>query len=243
MNSCISVFKREIKGYFSTPIAYVFLVIFLFFSGFLAFKNGFFASRQASLRIFFDSMPLLFIFLVPAIAMRLWAEERKSNSIEFLFTLPIQTSQAVIGKFFAAWTVIALGLLLTFPMVITVYYLGNPDSGMIISGYVSSLLLAGSYLAIGSFFSALTRSQVIAFVLAVVACGVCLFSSSPNIMAYLSNFFPKPIVSIIESMSFMSRYESIQRGVLEFSDMAFFILLIVGWIWANIIVLEERKAA
>ena len=243
MKGFLSVFKRELRGYFSTPLAYVFLVIFLFFSSFLAFQQGFFEIRQASLRVFFMNMPLMFILLVPAIAMRLWAEERRTNSIELLFTLPLTITQAVLGKFFAAWTVMALALLLTCPMVITVAYLGDPDWGPIITGYLGSLLMAGSYLAIGSFFSCLTRNQVIAFVLAVVACGMFFYVGSPSAMNYMAGFLPAGVVEAAESLSFQSRFESIQRGVLELRDLAFFVLLAAGCLWANIIALRERVAA
>jgi len=243
MRGFLSVYKREVKSYFSTPVAYVFLVIFLFFSAFLTFQNGFFESRQATLRAFFSNMPILFLFLVPAIAMRLWAEERRSNSIELLFTLPITTSQAVIGKFGAAWTVLGLALALTFPMVITVCYLGDPDWGPIVTGYFGSLLMAGTYLAIGSFFSAVTRNQVIAFILAVVACGVFLSAGSPTATDFVARFLSGGLAEAAELLSFQSRFESIQRGVLELRDLAFFILLAAGWLWANIVVLEERKAA
>lgn len=243
MKGFLSVFKRELRGYFSTPLAYVFLVIFLFFSGFLAFQQGFFEIRQASLRVFFMNMPLMFILLVPAIAMRLWAEERRTNSIELLFTLPLTVRQAVLGKFFAAWTVMALALLLTCPMVITVTYLGDPDWGPIITGYLGSLLMAGTYLAIGSFFSCLTRNQVIAFVLAVVACGMSFYASSPSVMNYMAGFLPRGVVEAAESLSLQSRFESMQRGVLEFRDVAVFVLLAAGWLWANIVALRERVAA
>ena len=243
MRSFLSVCKREIRGYFSTPLAYVFLVIFLFFSSFLTFQENFFELRQASMRIFFSNLPLLFIFLVPAIAMRLWAAERETNSIELLFTLPVTTTQAVLGKFFAAWGVIALALVLTFPMVATVCYLGDPDPGPIITGYLGAFLMAGAYLGIGSFFSALTRSQVIAFVLSVVVCALFLFASSPTVLNYLSGFLPMGLVEAVESLSFRARFESIQRGVLELRDVAYFVLLGGGWLWANVIALEERKAA
>jgi ABC-2 type transport system permease protein len=221
----------------------VFLVIFLFFSSFLTFQENFFELRQASMRIFFSNLPLLFIFLVPAIAMRLRAAERESNSIELLFTLPVTTTQAVLGKFFAAWGVIALALVLTFPMVATVCYLGDPDPGPIITGYLGAFLMAGAYLGIGSFFSALTRSQVIAFVLSVVVCALFLFASSPTVLNYLSGFLPMGLVEAVESLSFRARFESIQRGVLELRDVAYFVLLGGGWLWANVIALEERKAA
>ncbi|MFH0965314.1 MAG: ABC transporter permease [Planctomycetota bacterium] len=238
-----SVFKRELRAYFSTPIAYVFLVIFLFFSSFLTFQKGFFETRQASLYIFFTNMPLLFIFLAPALAMRLWAEERRTNSIEVLLTLPITHTQAVLGKFFAAWAVIALALALTFPMALTVGYLGDPDWGPVATGYLASLLLAGTYLAIGSFFSGLTRNQVIAFVLSVVACAVFLYAGSPNAMGYLSRLLPSGAVYAVESLSFRSRFESMLRGVIELRDAAFFAILTAGWLWANTVVLKERTAA
>jgi len=243
MNGFTSVFRRELKAYFSTPLAYVFLVVFLALCGSLTFLSGFFKMRQASMNVFFSNIPMLFIFLVPAIAMRLWSEERRSNSIELLFSLPITTTQAVLGKFFAAWSILLLALALTFPMVMTVTYLGDPDWGPIVTGYVGSLLLAGAYLAIGSFFSVLTRSQVIAFVLGVVFCGMFLYLGSPRVMATVSGFAPMGFVEAIESLSFQTRFESIQRGVIELRDLLFFILLIAGWIWANIILLEERRAA
>ena len=243
MRGFISVFKRELRGYFSTPLAYVFLVIFLFFSSWLTFQNNFFELRQASMRIFFSNLPLLFILQVPAIAMRLWAEERKSNSIELLFTLPITATQAVLGKFFAAWSVIALALVLTCPMVFTVCWLGRPDPGPIVTAYVGSLLLAGAYLAIGSFFSCLTRNQVIAFVLAVVVCAIFLFAGSPTALNHLARFLPMHFVEAAERLSFSSRFESIQRGVIELRDLSFFVLLAAGWLWANVVALEERRAA
>jgi len=243
MSGFTSVYKREVKSYFATPVAYVFLVIFLFFSAFLTFQSGFFEARQASLRPFFANLPLLFLFFVPAIAMRLWAEERRSNSIELLFTLPITTRQAVLAKFFAAWTVLALALVLTFPMVLTVAYLGDPDWGPIVAGYVGAVLLAGTYLAIGSFFSALTRNQVIAFILSVVACGAFLYAGSPSVLNFVAGTLSAGFAEAMELLSFQSRFESVQRGVLEVRDLAFFVLLGAGWLWANVLLLEERKAA
>ncbi len=243
MNSFWSVFKRELKSYFTTPVAYVFLVVFLFFAGYLAFKQGFFEARQADMRAFFTNLPLLFVFMVPATAMRLWAEERRVGSIELLLTLPITVIQAVLGKFFAAWFFLAIALLLTFPMVITVCYLGDPDAGLIITGYVGSLLMAGGFLAVGCFFSAVSKNQVISFVLSVVACAMLVFAGMPTTMNYLSMFLPAGLVSAIETMSFQSHFESIQRGVLEFNDLSYFVLLIVGWIAACSVILDERRAA
>src|SRR4030042_2630835 len=242
MNGFKAVFKRELKSYFTTPIAYVFLVVFLFFAGDLKFKNGFFEIRQADMEAFFANMPVLFAFLVPAAAMRLWAEERKSGSIELLFTLPITVTQAVLGKFFAAWVFLAIALVLTFPMVITIYHLGNPDTGLIITGYLGSILMAGGFLAIGCFFSAVSKNQVISFVLSVVACAVLVFAGMPTTMNYLSTFLPAGAVNAVEGMSLQGHFESIQRGVIKFGDLAYFVLIIVGWIAACTIILDERKA-
>jgi len=244
MSGFLSVFRRELKSYFSTPLAYVFLVIFLLAASIHPFMQNFFEMRQASLWLFFDGMPMLFIFLVPAMAMRLWAEERRSNSIELLFTLPVTPVQAVLAKFFACWTVLALALVLTCSMVVTVYYLGEPDAGPIVTGYLGSLLLAGVYLAIGSFFSCLTRNQVIAFVLGVVACALFLFAGSPHVMGFLGRIVHSTkLLEAIESLSLQSRFESFQRGVIEFRDVAFFVLLAAGWLWANVVALKERMAA
>jgi ABC-2 type transport system permease protein len=243
MNGFLAVFKRELKSYFTTPLAYVFLVIFLFFSGYLTFKQGFYEMRQADLRVFFTNLPLLFVFMVPSTAMRMWAEERKVGSIELLFTLPVTVVQAVLGKFLAAWLFLAIALVLTFPMVITVCFLGEPDIGLILTGYLGSLLMAGGFLAIGCFFSAITKSQVISFVLSVVACAVLVFAGMPTTLSYLSMFLPAGLISAIENMSFQTHFESIQRGVLEFKDLSYFVLLIIGWIAACCIVLDERKAS
>jgi len=202
MQSFWAVFKRELKSYFTTPVAYVFLVVFLFFSGYLTFKRGFWDVRQADMRAFFVNMPLLFVFMVPSAAMRLWAEERRSGSIELLLTLPITVFQAVLGKFLAAWVFLGIALALTFPMVITVCYLGDPDVGLIITGYMGSFLMAGAFLAIGCFFSAVSKNQVISFVLSVVACAVLVFASMPTTLDYLSTFMPPGLVWAVERMGF-----------------------------------------
>jgi ABC-2 type transport system permease protein len=243
MNGFWAVFKRELKGYFVTPVAYVFLVIFLFFAGYLTFRNNFFEMRQADLRVFFGNLPLLFVFMVPCTAMRLWSEERKTGSIELLLTLPITVTQAVWGKFFAAWAFLGIALLLTFPMPLTVYYLGNPDTGLIIMGYLGSFLMAGSFLAIGSFFSALSKNQVISFILSVVACAILVYAGMPTSINYLSGLLPAGVLAMVEEVSFLTHFESIQKGVLEFKDMAYFVILIIGWMWACTIMLDERKAS
>jgi ABC-2 type transport system permease protein len=244
MNSFWAVFKRELKSYFATPLAYVFLVIFLFFAGYLAFnKQGFFQARQADMQAFFVNLPLLFIFMVPATAMRLWSEERKVGSIELLFTLPITIPQAIVGKFLAAWTFLGIALALTFPMVLTVYHLGEPDGGLIATGYLASFLVAGAFLAVGCFFSAVSKNQVIAFVLAVVACAILVFAGMPSTLNYLSTFLPAGLVAAIGEMSLQEHFNALQRGLIRFKDLAYFVLLIVGWVAACTVVLDERKAS
>ena len=243
MNGFSSVCKRELKGYFATPVAYVFLVIFLAAAGYLPFKDRFFDFRQADMRLFFKWLPVLYIFMVPSVAMRLWAEERRSGSIELLFTLPITVVQAVIGKFIAAWVFLAIALCLTFPMPITVGYLGDPDSGQIISGYLGAFLMAGAYLAVGCFFSALTKNQVISFILSVVACAILYFIGLPSSIDMMNSFMPGFLVTVIEKLSFQNHFESMQRGVIQLGDIGFFLVMIAGWIWSCCLILEERKAA
>lgn len=243
MSGFWAVFKRELKGYFATPVAYVFLVIFLFFAGYLPFREGFFEMRQADLGLFFNALPLLFVFMVPSAAMRLWAEERKSGSIELLLTLPMTVGQAVLGKFFAAWTFLTIALILTCPLPITAAHLGEPDVGQIAAGYVGAFLLAGGFLAVGLFFSALTKNQVISFILSVVACSVLVFAGNPTTLNYLSSMLSPAGVNVVEGLSFQTHFESIVRGVIEFGDMAYFLILIAAWVWACVVILEERKAS
>ncbi|MGD9109924.1 MAG: ABC transporter permease [Phycisphaerales bacterium] len=243
MKACLAVFKRELKSYFATPVAYVFLVIFLFFAGYLPFRQGFFEYRQADLQLFFKNLPLLFVFMVPCVAMRLWSEERKSGSIELLFTLPITSTQAVLGKFFAAWVFLLIALLLTITMPLTVTYLGNPDIGLIITGYLGAILMVGGFLAVGCFFSALTKNQVVSFILSVAALAVLVYAGMPTTLNYLGDFMPASMVSAVEGMSFLVHFESIQKGLIQLKDISYFVLLIIGWTVACIIVLDERKAA
>jgi len=243
MNGFWAVFKRELKGYFATPVAYVFLIIFLFFSGYLTFRNQFFEIRQADMRTFFSNIPLLFMFMVPSVAMRLWSEERKTGSVELLLTLPITVGQAVAGKFAAAWFFLGIALALTFPMPLTVCYLGDPDVGLILTGYLGSFLMAGGFLAIGSFFSALSKNQVISFILSVVACGILVYVGMPTTLDFLSSYLPKGLVSAIEGMSFQSHFNSLSRGVLGVADLVYFGGVIFGFLWACTIFLEERKAS
>jgi ABC-2 type transport system permease protein len=243
MNAFCAVFKRELKSYFATPVAYVFLVIFLFFAGYLPFRQGFFKVRQADLQMFFRNLPLLFVFMVPCVAMRLWAEERKSGSIELLLSLPITITQAMLGKFFAAWLFLSIALLLTITMPVTVIYLGDPDVGLMIVGYIGAILMAGGFLAVGCFFSAITRNQVVSFILSVAALAVLVYAGMPTTVNYLGDFLPGPFVAAVEGISILTHFEAIGKGLVEAKDLAYFVLLIIGWLTAGIVVLNERKAS
>lgn len=243
MSACTAVFKREFKGYFTTPIAYVFLFIFLFIAGYWPFRDKFFEFRQADLRLFFNIMPLLLGAMTSCIAMRLWAEEKKSGSIELLFSMPVTVTQAVLGKFFAAWTFLLIALLLTITMPLTVIYLGSPDIGVMLCGYLGALLMAGTFLAIGCFFSALTKNQIISAILTFAAILLLYYLSMPSTLNYFSGFLPSALLPVIESMSLLDHYESIQKGLVRLSDILYFALLIFGWIVACMVVLDERKAA
>lgn len=237
------IFKRELASYFATPLAYVFILIFLVLSGvFTFYLGGFFESGQANLSPFFNFHPWLYLFLVPAIAMRLWAEERKSGTIELLMTLPITRFDAVTGKFLAAWVFAGLALLLTFPMVITVNYLGEPDNGAIITGYIGSWLLAGAYLAIGSCMSALAKNQVIAFILSVSVCFLFIVSGFPMVLDGFSAWAPQWMIDAVASLSFLTRFDAISKGVIDLRDLLFFLTLIAAWLAATAVVIDLKKA-
>jgi ABC-2 type transport system permease protein len=243
MNAFKAVFKRELKSYFATPIAYVFLVVFLFFAGYWPFRQGFFEMRQADLQLFFSKLPLFLGVMASCVAMRLWAEERKSGSIELLLSLPITVSKAVLGKFFAAWLFMLIALLMTITMPLTAAYLGSPDIGSIIAGYLGALLMAGVFLAVGCFFSAMTRNQVISFILSVAVLAVLVYASMPTTLNYLSGFLPASMVAIAESMSILAHFEPMQKGLIQLTDIIYFILMITGWLIGCIVVLDYRKAA
>jgi len=243
MNPVSAIFRRELKSYFATPVAYVFIVIFLVLMGTFTFYLGNFYERgQADLRPFFNFHPWLYLFLVPAISMRLWAEERKSGSIELLMTLPVTPWQAVLGKYFAAWAFTAIALVLTFPIWITVNYLGEPDNGAIFTGYIGSLLMAGGFLAIGACVSAFTRNQVIAFVISVVVCFGFLLAGFPLVLDIFSAWAPQTLVDGVASLSFLTHFSNISRGVIDFRDLVYFALLIGGFLYANTIVLQWKQA-
>ena len=243
MNVIGALFRRELQSYFATPVAYVFIVIFLVLMGAFTFYLGNFYERgQADLGPFFIFHPWLYLLLVPAIAMRLWAEERKTGSIELLMTLPITPWQAVLGKYLAAWAFTGVALLLTFPIWITVNYLGDPDNGAIVAAYIGSLLMAGGFLAIGACLSATTRNQVIAFVITVVVCFVFLASGFPMVLDFFTSWAPQILVDGIASLSFLTHFESISKGVIDLRDLIYFGLLILAFLYANTIVLRWLQA-
>ena len=243
MNLINALFKRELKSYFATPVAYVFIVIFLLMMGtFTFYLGGFFERGQADLSGFFNYHPWLYLFLVPAISMRLWAEERKSGSIELLMTLPITAWQAVLGKFLAAWAFTGIALFLTFPIWITVNYLGEPDNGAILAAYIGSFMMAGSFLAIGSCLSAVTRNQVIAFVITVVVCFGFLLAGFPLVLDMFSGWAPQALTDGIASLSFLTHFASIKKGVIDFRDLVYFVLLTMAFLYANTIILQWKQA-
>lgn len=242
MSATTAVFRRELKGYFGTPVAYVFLVVFLALSAHLAWANNLFEGRDASLRVFFANLPWLFALLAPAIAMRMWAEERRSGTIELLFTLPITTRQAVLGKFTAGWVFFIIALLLSLPMVFAIAYLGDPDNGPILTGYLGAALMAGAYLAIGTFFSVLSKNQVIAFVLGAVTCAFFVYAGSPSFLAALDAVGLGFLTQMFESLSFLTHYDVLTRGIIEFRNVFFMLALTAAFLVASCVMLDERKA-
>lgn len=237
------IFRRELASFFATPVAYVFITIFLILSGVFAFfVGGLYERGQADLLPFFNFHPWLYLFLVPAIAMRAWSEERKSGSIELLMTLPVTTFQATLGKFFAAWTVLALSLLLTFPLWLTVNYLGTPDNGIILAAYLGSWLMAGAFLAIGMCMSALTKNQVVAFILAVVVCFLFVLSGSAIVLDAFKGWAPAIVLDTIASFSFMTHFESMAKGVIALNDVGYFVIAISIWLYAGLLIIEQKKA-
>lgn len=244
MSTLAAIFKREFTSYFVTPVAYVFIVIFLFMTGIFTFYLGaFYESNQADLQPFFRFHPWLYLFLIPAISMRLWSDERKSGSIELLMTLPISITDAVVGKYLAAWCFTAVSLMLTFPMWITVNYLGDPDNTVILASYIGSLIMAGGFLAIGSCISAFTKSQVIAFVISVVISFMFILSGFPMVLDLFQGWAPQALIDAIASFSFLTHFTSITKGVIDIRDIIYFAALITFWLYINVVVIETKKAS
>ena len=236
--------KRELKAYFATPVAFVFIAIFVGLTGGFSFYIGrFFDRNQASLEGFFTYHPWLYLLLVPAVAMRLWAEERKSGTIEQLLTLPISTGEAVLGKFLAAWLFCGIALALTTPMWLTVNVLGHPDNAAAAVGYFGSFILAGAFLAVGICMSALTRNQIIAFIAGALVCFIFTMSGLDTVANFLRGHAPESLIETIASFSFLSRFDSLTRGVIDLRDLVFFASSIAFWLFAAVIAVDSRKAA
>ena len=243
MSPVIAIMRRELRSYFVTPVAYVFLVIFLVLAGLLTFYFGdFYERRQADLQPFFAMHPWLYLILVPAVSMRMWAEETKSGTLELLLTLPVRVWEAMLGKFLAAWLFIGLALALTFPIWITVNYLGSPDNGVIVAGYLGSWLMAGSFLAIGACLSAVTRSQVVAFILTAVVCVLLLLAGQPQVLDFFQGALPRRLVNGVAHLSMLRHFEAIGRGVLDVRDLLYFIFSIAAWLMAGVLVLQLKRA-
>ncbi|MEM7775190.1 MAG: ABC transporter permease subunit [Pseudomonadota bacterium] len=238
------IFEREFRGYFATPLAAIFLVVFLALSTGLAFfVSGFFARGQADLSSFFTWHPWLFLILMPAIGMRLWAEERRSGTIELLMTLPVQTWELVVGKFLAGWAFTGVGLLLTLPMWITINYLGSPDNGVIFGSYVGSWLMAGAFLALATCVSAFTKSQVIAFIVATILGFLLVMAGYDLVLAGIRGWAPTFLVDIVQSLSFISHFGRLSRGVIELPTLIFFLSMIALCLWINIQIVDLKKAS
>lgn len=239
-----TVFAREFKSYFESPVAYVFLVVFLLLIGFLTFSVGSFYERNsADLSPFFFWHPWVYLLLVPAACMGLWAEERRTGTVELLLTMPITMTQAIVGKFLAAWAFISLAIILTFPIVFTTCHLGNPDLGVVFCGYLGSILLAGAYVSTGMLTSSMTRSQVIGFVLALVICLLLLLAGWEPITGYFVKWAPLWLVNAVESVSFMPHYASMQRGVIDLRDIGYYVSVMFLMLSATHVVLDNRKSA
>ncbi|MCP4111498.1 MAG: ABC transporter permease subunit [Desulfobacteraceae bacterium] len=239
-----AIFKREISGYFGSAVAYVFIVIFLLILGFFTFYvSHFFEAGQADLRSFFEWHPWVFMFLIPAVAMRLWAEERRMGTIELILTFPVSVGEAILGKFLAAWAFIGIALFLTFPMVVTTSYLGTPDMGAIICSYVGSLLMAGAFLSVGIMTSSLTRSQVISFIISIVICMFLILAGFPPVIDVLSGWAPVWLIDVVSELSFLSHFISIERGVLDLRDLIYFFSVISFMLFSTAIIIQNRKTS
>lgn len=237
-----TIARRELTGYFASPVAYVFIVIFLLLAGFFTFNVGkFFLRNEASLNSFFMWHPWLYLFLVPAVGMRLWAEERRVGTIELLLTLPVTAWQAIVGKFLASWLFLGLALFLTFPLVFTVAYLGDPDLGAVFCGYVGSFLMGGAYLSVSCITSALTRNQVVSFILSVVGCLFLILAGWPPVTDELT-WAPAWLLELVSAFSVMPHFEGFQRGVLDSRDLLYFLLVIVFSLFTTGVIIRSHRA-
>jgi len=239
-----AIFKRELSGYFGSPIAYVFIIIFLLLLGFFTFNIGmFFENNIADLKGFFDWHPWVFMFLIPAVAMRLWSEDRRLGTIELILTLPVTVMEAILGKFFAAWCFIGICLLLTFPMIFTVLYLGNPDLGASACAYVGSFMLAGAFLSVGIMTSSMTRSQVISFILSVVICLFFILAGYPPVLDVLYGWAPIWLVNLVSELSFLNHFYSIERGVVDIRDFLYYFSVMIFFLFVTGVIIQNRRTS
>ena len=238
-----AIAKREFGAYFASPVAYVFIVIFLLLAGFFTFSVGqFFELGEASLTSFFYWHPWLYLFLVPAVGMRLWSEERRQGTMELLLTMPVTTWQAILGKFLASWAFLAIALLLTFPIVLTVNYLGDPDNGIVFAGYIGSLLLAGAYLAISSMTSAMTRNQVVSFIVSVVICLFLIIAGFGPVTDLLTNWGNAALVDTVASFSVITHFDPFQKGIVDIRDVIFFLSVIAFALFTTGVIIRAHRA-
>jgi ABC-2 type transport system permease protein len=243
LRNIVTIAKRELTGYFASPVAYVLLVIFLLLAGFFTFMvAGFFERGQANLQTFFAWHPWLYLFFVPAVGMRMWSEERRLGTIELLLTMPITPWQAIVGKFLASWLVLAIALALTFPIVITVNYLGHPDNGVILAGYIGSLLLSGAYLSIAAMTSAMTRNQVVSFILSSMICLFLILAGWPPVTELVTQWASPWLVDMVASFSVMTHFDSIQKGVIDSRDVLFFLCVIVFSLFTTSVIIRAHRA-
>jgi ABC-2 type transport system permease protein len=239
-----SIIRRELGGYFGSPVAYVFITIFLILCGFFTFYvSSLYEDGQAELRAFFQWHPWIYLFLVPAVGMRLWSDERRTRTIELILTLPVTLFQIILGKFIAAWIFIGIALVLTFPLVLTVIYLGDPDLGAIVSTYFGSFLVAGAYLSVGSMTSAMTKNQVISFILSVMVCLFLVLAGWSPVLQILSGWAPVWLIDVVSGFSVMPHFASMERGVLDLRDIFYFLSIIFFMLFANGLILQNRRAS
>jgi len=238
----MAIMKRELGGYFATPIAYVFIFIFLVLSGVFTFYLGnLYERQQADLVPFFSFHPWLYLFLIPAVSMRIWSEERKSGTLELLMTLPVSRRDIILGKFLASWLFTGIALVLTFPVWLTVNFLGDPDNGVVVAGYIGSWLMAGAFLAIGSCMSATTRSQVVAFVLSGFVSLLFVMAGFPLVLDVVRGWLPLFVIDMVASLSFLTHFNAISKGVLSLQDLLYFLSVIAAWLLATSLVLDLKK--
>lgn len=239
-----SLFRREFYGYFRSPVAYVFLVIFLIASTGSAFFLGqLFESNQSSLDPLFLFLPWLYLVLVPAVGMRLWAEERRTGTVELLFTLPLTIEECVAAKFLAGWAFLGIALFLTFPLYLSIAYLGDPDHGVVFAGYLGSFLMAGSYLAITCWTSSMTKSQVISFILSSLACFILVLLGWGVFSNILASYFPASVIDFVANLGFVSHFQQISRGVIDFRDVIYFASVMIGALALTVLTLNHKKAS